>query len=166
MVFEKIFIASDHGGFNLKRCLTEKSGLEMTDLGTRSADPCDYPVFVRKLADAAAKTKNSCGVLICRTGVGMTIAANRYAHIRAALCYNEKIVELSRRHNDANVAVFGGDSITPETALNYLEIFLNTEFEGGRHAGRLKMINDIVFSDPDSETENARNDLVFGVSRR
>jgi ribose 5-phosphate isomerase B len=144
MPFEKIFIASDHAGFEMKRRLIEESGLEMIDLGPGNSESCDYPIFARKLTGRMAETGNAFGVLVCHTGIGMTIAANRCRHIRAALCSDEKTAGLARRHNDANVAVFGAGSISPETALDCLRIFLATEFEGGRHARRLQLIDDNV----------------------
>jgi ribose 5-phosphate isomerase B len=137
----KIFIASDHAGLEMKKRLIAESGLDFIDLGTNSAESCDYPIFANKLCDEVLKTENGRGVLICSAGVGMSIAANRRMGIRAALCFDEKIAEFSRRHNDANVIVFGSSVTSVETALNYLKIFLKTGFDGGRHERRLKLID-------------------------
>jgi ribose 5-phosphate isomerase B len=137
----KIFIASDHAGFAMKQYLLEYSGFKMIDLGTDSPESCDYPVFAKKLSDEILNVENGYGVLICNTGIGMTIAANRRRGIRAALCFNEKMAELSRRHNDANIIVFGSGIITNETALNCLRLFFNAEFEAGRHRRRLDLLD-------------------------
>ncbi len=131
-----IFIASDHAGFELKEYL--KTQLNLLDLGTHSSESCDYPVFAKKLA---IKLKNDDkGILICGTGIGMSIAANRFKNIRAALCFNEEMATLARQHNDANVLVLGARIISPETAKNCVEKFLSTDFEGGRHRRRLALI--------------------------
>jgi ribose 5-phosphate isomerase B len=150
----KVFIASDHAGFKLKQYLIEKSSFALLDLGTNSNESCDYPIFANKLLDNVLKSdldntlkhednyENNYGVLICSTGIGMTIAANRRIGIRAALCFNEKMAELSRRHNNSNVIVFGESIINAETALNCLSIFLKTNFEKEeRHIRRLKLID-------------------------
>jgi ribose 5-phosphate isomerase B len=136
----KIFIASDHAGYDMKQYLIENSGWDITDLGTNTRDACDYPIFAHKLCNSVLTTRNCCGTLICSTGIGMAITANRHRQIRAALCFNEKMVELSRRHNDSNVIVLGAAIITNEMALNCLRVFLETKFEGGRHARRLRLI--------------------------
>ena len=131
-----IFIASDHAGFELKEYL--KTQFNLLDLGTHSSESCDYPVFAKKLA---IRLKNDDkGILICGTGIGMSIAANRFENIRAALCFNEEMAALARRHNDANVLVLGARIISPETAKNCVEKFLSTNFEGGRHQRRLELI--------------------------
>jgi ribose 5-phosphate isomerase B len=136
----KIFIASDHAGFAMKQHILECSGLEMIDLGTDSSEACDYPIFAQKLSNRMLATEESRGILICGTGIGMAIAANRHEGIRAALCFNEKMAELSRRHNDANVIVFGAGVISNNTALNCLKLFFDTGFEFGRHLRRLNLL--------------------------
>ncbi|MDR2157743.1 MAG: ribose 5-phosphate isomerase B [Holosporaceae bacterium] len=136
----KIFIASDHAGFAMKQDLLKYSGLKMIDLGTNGIESCDYPIFAQKLSRNVLNTKGSRGILICNTGIGMTIAANRYKGIRAALCLNEKMTELSRRHNNANVIVFGSGIIDAETALSCLQLFFNSKFESGRHRRRLNLL--------------------------
>jgi ribose 5-phosphate isomerase B len=136
----KIFIASDHAGFELKKYLLEKSKVNMIDMGTHNTESCDYPIFANKLCYSVEEEEWSRGILICSTGVGMSIAANRWSQIRAALCFNESMAKLCRRHNDANVLVLGAGVISAETALNCFRIFLETEFEGGRHKRRLELI--------------------------
>jgi ribose 5-phosphate isomerase B len=133
----KMFIAADHAGFALKQHLLAYSGVKMTDLGTHSLESCDYPLFAQKLVNEVLNSPESHGVLICYTGIGMAMAANRYRGIRAALCFNEKMAELARRHNDANVLVLGSSVVDNETALRCLRLFFEATFEGGRHLRRL-----------------------------
>ena len=137
----KVFIASDHAGYDLKQHIIVASGVDMIDLGTSNREACDYPIFAHRLCDSVLMTKNSRGILICSTGNGMAITANRYRQIRAALCYDEKMTELSRRHNDANVIVFGAIIMSMGQALNCLRVFLETKFEGERHERRLQLID-------------------------
>jgi ribose 5-phosphate isomerase B len=125
----------------MKERLLEKFEADIENLGTDSKESCDYPIFANMLCDRVLETENSRGVLVCGSGIGMSIAANRRDKIRAALCFNEKMAEFSRRHNDANVIVFGANVISNKTAVNCLRIFMETEFEGGRHERRLKMIS-------------------------
>ncbi|MCM8765751.1 MAG: ribose 5-phosphate isomerase B, partial [Candidatus Omnitrophica bacterium] len=110
------------------------------DLGTFSRERCDYPKFGYKVARAVATGKFERGVLVCATGIGQSIVANRIPGIRAALCYNIQSARLSRQHNDANILIFGAKFIKKETAKRALEIWLKTEFEGGRHLRRLEQI--------------------------
>lgn len=133
-----IFIASDHAGFELKEYL--KNHFDLSDLGTHKSSSCDYPVFAKKLCTQIEK--NDKGILICGTGIGMSIAANRFKNIRAALCFNEEMAILSRQHNDANVLVLGARIILAETARGCVENFLSTDFEGGRHQRRLNLVDD------------------------
>ena len=132
-----IFIASDHAGFELKEYL--KNHFDLSDLGTYENSSCDYPVFAKKLC--SQMKENDKGILICGTGIGMSIAANRFKNIRAALCFNEEMAALARQHNDANVLVLGARIISAETARNCVEKFLSTDFEGGRHWRRVELIN-------------------------
>ena len=134
-----IFIASDHAGFELKEYL--KNHFDLLDLGTNNNTSCDYPVFAKKLCNQIKE--NDRGILICGTGIGMSIAANRFKNIRAALCFNGEMAVLSRQHNDANVLVLGARIISAETAHNCVEKFLSTNFEGGRHQRRLELINNL-----------------------
>ncbi len=135
----KIFIASDHAGFLLKEIL--KQHFKLVDLGCNSKDSCDYPIFAHKLAESIKN--NDRGILICGTGIGMSITANKHKNIRAALCNDIQTAELSRKHNNANVIVLGARIISTEMAINCIKIFLNTAFEGGRHLHRLNLINNI-----------------------
>ncbi len=136
-----IFIASDHAGFELKQYLIETLKEDIRDLGTYSAESCDYPVYAHKLTEAVLNNANSVGILICGSGVGMSITANRKKGIRAALCANEEIATLSRQHNDANVLVLGARFISKEDALKCVRTFLQTPFEGGRHQRRVELID-------------------------
>jgi len=137
----QIFIASDHAGFELKQYLIETLKEDLQDLGTYSAESCDYPIFANKLTEEVLRTPDSVGILICGSGVGMSIAANRKKGIRAALCSNEAIAELSRKHNNANVLVLGARFISKECAVNCVRKFLQTQFEDGRHARRIELID-------------------------
>ena len=131
-----IFIASDHAGFKLKDYL--KKYFDLSDLGTYDEESCDYPVFAKKLVDQMKEGDK--GILICGTGIGMSIVVNRYKNIRAALCFNEELTVLARQHNNANVLVLGARIISTEIAKTCVEKFLSTDFEGGRHQRRLKLI--------------------------
>ncbi len=139
-----ISIGSDHAGYELKNSLVQY--LQTTknivrDVGTYSADSCDYPDFSRKVCEQILDNSAEVGVLICGTGIGMSISANRNAGIRAALCTNELMVQKSRLHNDANILVLGAKNTDVKTAIKFLQIFINEKFEGGRHAGRLNKIS-------------------------
>jgi ribose 5-phosphate isomerase B len=137
---EKIAIASDHGGFELKALLKqelEKLGFTPLDLGTDSAASVDYPDFGNKLAASLKAGEARRGVLICGSGIGISIAANRHAHIRAALCHDGLSARLSRQHNDANVLCLGARLIGADVARDCLAVFLGTDFEGGRHQNRV-----------------------------
>ena len=144
MPTETIAIACDHGGFDLKTLLIsdlESAGYEVLDLGTNSDDSVDYPEFGFALANAINEDKASRGVLICGSGIGVSIAANRYPNIRAALIHDALGARLCRQHNNANVLCFGGRLIGPDVARDCLDIFLKTEFEGGRHARRVEKLS-------------------------
>jgi ribose 5-phosphate isomerase B len=139
-----IAVASDHAGFDLKEILKrdlQGAGHEVLDLGTSSTQSVDYPDYGRALADAVASGKASRGVLVCGTGIGISIAANRNPNIRAAVVHDVTSARLSRLHNDANVVAFGQRLIGSETAREALKVFLDTEFEGGRHAGRVAKLS-------------------------
>ncbi len=136
---KKIYIASDHAGFNLKqRVISKFKGL--IDLGTNKEDSVDYPDFAKKLSKKVSLNKNSFGILICGSGTGMAIAANRRKNVRAAMCYSAKNTQLSRLHNNANIITLGERLIDKKTAFKLIKIFLNTKFEGGRHLKRVKKI--------------------------
>lgn len=141
----KIAIAADHGGFELKEELKEalkkKGGIEVVDLGAFNAESVDYPDFGAALARRVASGEFERGILICGSGIGISIAANKIKGIRAALCHNAYTAEMARKHNDANIIAMGGRIVDKATAIQMTEIFLNTEFEGGRHARRVEKIS-------------------------
>ena len=139
-----IAVASDHAGFDLKEILKrdlQEAGLEVLDLGTNSTQSVDYPDFGMAMADAVASGKAARGVLVCGTGIGISMAANRNPKVRAALVHDVTSARLSRLHNDANVVAFGQRLIGTETAREALKVFLGTEFEGGRHANRVAKLS-------------------------
>ena len=139
-----IAIGSDHAGFSLKEevksRLTEK-GYTVTDFGTHSADSVDYPDFAHPVAEAVEKNKAERGILICGSGNGVCITANKHAGVRAALCWNEELAALARQHNDANVLCIPSRFITSETAFAMVNTFISTSFEGGRHQKRVEKIS-------------------------
>jgi len=138
----KIAFGCDHGGLELKNYLMEelaKDGHEITDEGTYSKESCDYPVFAHKVARAVTSGEADRGVLVCTTGIGMSIAANKIKGARAALIHELHGAEFCRRHNDANIICFGQKAVDKETALECARVFLSTEFEGGRHERRVNL---------------------------
>lgn len=140
MPTETIVIAADHAGVELKNILKEELealGFEVLDLGTQGSDAVDYPDMADALAEAMSGGEVGRGVLICGSGMGMSIAANRHRHIRAALCFDPASARLARRHNDANVLALGARLIGVETAKDCLRAFVSTKFEGGRHQRRV-----------------------------
>ncbi|MCM8778246.1 MAG: ribose 5-phosphate isomerase B [Candidatus Omnitrophica bacterium] len=139
----KIALGSDHAGFKLKEALKNfllGKGYRVKDFGTFSQERCDYPDFGYKVAKAVASGKFERGILICATGIGQSIVANRFPGVRAALCYNLKSAKLSREHNDANVITLGARFMNEEKAKRAILLWLNTEFQGGRHLRRIKKI--------------------------
>jgi ribose 5-phosphate isomerase B len=140
MPAETIAIAADHAGFDLKSVLVEelrKAGHGVIDLGTNSTDSVDYPDFADAVAQAIKAGQAARGVLVCGTGIGISIAANRHKGVRAALCRDSTDARLAREHNDANVLVLGGRTTGIETARDCLKSFLSTPFAGGRHQRRV-----------------------------
>lgn len=140
MTTETIALASDHGGVELKTFIAQQlkaKGFAVLDLGTDGAESVDYPDFAVAIAEALKQGKATRGILMCGSGIGISIAANRFSHVRAALVHDAFGARMSRLHNDANVLVLGGRTIGPEIAKDCLDIFLSTEFEGGRHARRV-----------------------------
>lgn len=136
-------IASDHAGFELKTKVVDflqNNNFRVLDLGTHSKESVDYPDYAKKLTDEIIEETIAFGILICDTGIGMSMAANRNSEIRAALCTNEFMAERARLHNDANVLVLGSKISDEETAVKITQKFLKTSFEGGRHSNRLKKI--------------------------
>jgi RpiB/LacA/LacB family sugar-phosphate isomerase len=139
----RILIASDHAGFLLKQLLAEHAranGHEVEDLGPSTEDSVDYPDFAHRLARRLAAGEADRGVLLCGTGIGMSMAANRHPGVRAALCHDAFTAEAARRHNDANLLCLGGRTTGPGVAVQILDIFLATAAEGGRHARRVAKI--------------------------
>ena len=139
----KIAIGSDHGGFNLKGTIIkhlEAQGHEVQDFGTYSTESCDYPVYAKAVANSVAKGENEKGILVCGSGIGVSIVANKVKGVRAALCHESHSAMLSRLHNDANVLCLG-ERITGESlALNIVNVWLKSEYEGGRHQKRIDMM--------------------------
>lgn len=135
----KIAIASDHAGYEFKENLKSHftDDIEWLDLGTDSLESVDYPDYAGKMAEAVSAGEVETGILICGTGIGISIAANRHRGVRAALCLNATMARLSRQHNNANVLALGARIIGMEIALDCVRTFLNTEFEGGRHERRV-----------------------------
>jgi len=142
----KIAVGCDHAGVELKReilALLKKAGAETLDFGANDETSVDYPDFGAKVAAAVSKGELARGVLICGTGLGMCIVANKFKGVRAALCHDVYTAEMSRRHNDANILVMGGRVIGKALAAEILDVWLKTPYEGGRHDRRLKKITDI-----------------------
>jgi len=140
---KKIFISSDHAGFKLKEAIKKyllSKKLPFQDLGPNNNDRVDYPDFAHKVAKKVKTSKNNVGILVCGSGMGMNIAANRHKNIRAAQCFNLKSTKLSRLHNDANIITLGSRLLTKKNALSCISVFLNTKFEGGRHSKRIRKI--------------------------
>ena len=143
---KKIAIASDHGGFDLKESVIgslRDKGCEIDDLGPSSGDSVDYPDYGIKLAQAIVEKKVERGIVICGTGVGMSIVVNRFPGIRGTLCSDTYTAKMCREHNDSNILIMGGRVISKDLALEIVMIWLKTEFEGGRHQRRLDKINEI-----------------------
>jgi len=143
-VKEKILIASDHAGFELKerleRALGER-GFDVQDLGTDSPDSTDYADYAHPLAERVSSGEVKRGVLLCGTGLGMSFAANRHAGVRAAVAWNPEVAKLARSHNDSNVLVLPARFLSPEQGIAILDAWLDTPFEGGRHARRVDKID-------------------------
>lgn len=142
-----IALASDHAGFPLKshvKGYLQSTHRNFVDFGPDNAKSVDYPDFGVKAAGAVYKRQAERGILICGSGLGMSILANRLPGVRAALCYTVELAKLARRHNDANVLVLGGRIVSPEDANNIIEAWLTTKFEGGRHLRRIKKIETVT----------------------
>ena len=140
---KKVFLASDHAGFKLKEEIKKfliKKRRKVFDLGTKNSQSVDYPDYAHLLSRKMRNGKNQFGILICGSGTGMSMAANKHKNIRAALCYDAKSTKLSRLHNNANVMTIGSRLIKKKVALKCVDTFLNTNFDGGRHARRVKKI--------------------------
>ena len=140
---EEVILASDHAGFRLKEEIKKfliKKRKKVLDLGTKNTSSVDYPDYAHLLSKKMKKSRNQFGILICGSGIGMCMAANKHKNIRAALCYNIKSAKLSRQHNNANVMAIGSKLIKKKVALKCVSTFLKTNFDGGRHLRRIKKI--------------------------
>jgi len=142
MRLNKIFISSDHAGFNLKKSIIQKFSQKqkIIDLGPSSVKSVDYPDYAHKLSKKVSSNSRNLGILVCGSGTGMAISANKNKKIRAALCYSVKNTKLSRLHNNANIITLGARLINKNKAFNLIKVFLSTKFEGGRHLRRIKKI--------------------------
>ena len=138
---EKIFIASDHAGFDLKKQILNTVKENLIDLGANTEESVDYPDYAKKLVSKIRTTENSKGILICGSGIGMSIAANRDRNIRAGIAFEPEIAKLMREHNDANVLVLPGKFMNIQDVLKCIENFLTTSFAGGRHQNRVKKLS-------------------------
>ena len=139
-----IAIASDHGGYHLKehiKAYLAAKGITCEDFGTDSTESCDYPVFGRAAAEAVASGQCEKGIVICTTGIGISITANKVKGIRCALCADSLSAEMTRRHNDANMLAMGAGMVGPNLAERIVDVFLSTQFEGGRHQRRVDLIS-------------------------
>lgn len=143
----KIALGADHAGYVLKETLKkhlEKKGIAFKDYGSFKEDSCDYPEYAFKVGQAVSSQEADLGILICGTGIGMSITANKMKGIRAALVNDIKVAQMSRLHNDANVLCLGGRTTEEKDALEILDVWLNTSFEGGRHQNRLNLISQLT----------------------
>ena len=143
MKTKKIILASDHAGFELKEAIKRfliKKKMKVLDLGTKNTNSVDYPDFAHILSKKMKKDDNKLGILVCGSGIGMNMAANKHKNIRAALCYDVKSTKLSRQHNDANVMTIGSRLTKKNVALKCVNVFIKTSFKGGRHLRRVKKI--------------------------
>jgi ribose 5-phosphate isomerase B len=143
----KIAIGADHAGYMLKeqvKAFLKSKDIDFKDYGTFKIESCDYPEYAYKVGQAIVNGEADLGILICGTGIGMSITANKIKGIRAALVHDEQTAKLSRQHNDANVLCMGGRILEEEAALKIVDVWLNTSFEGGRHEKRLKLINQLT----------------------
>lgn len=141
---ERIYIGADHAGFALKQKLVaelQRLGYEPVDVGPKALDPLDdFPDFAKPVAEAVSKGKAPRGVLTCGSGLGMSYTANRFPHVRAAVAWNPEVAELARKHNDANILVLPARFVSEEEGMDILHKWLDTDFEGGRHARRVEKI--------------------------
>lgn len=140
----KFVVASDHAGVDMKDFIADflkNKNFDVVDLGTNGTTSVDYPVYADKLANYILSNNDVLGILVCGTGVGISIRANRYKGIRAAILYSDEVAEMVKKHNNANVMVFGGRTMSKEDITRRIDIFLNTEYEGGRHQRRIDMLD-------------------------
>lgn len=141
-----IAVASDHGGFELKNRVREhlkERGIKVVDLGTDSEESVDYPAYGKACAEAVASGKADLGVVCCGTGIGISIAANKVKGIRCGLCTSVEMAELTKKHNNANMIALGGRTTDPDLAIQIVDRWLDTDFEGGRHQRRVDMLDEM-----------------------
>lgn len=139
-----LYIASDHGGYNLKQTIKEclnNQGIEFMDLGVDSPDSVDYPDYAAKVAEKVGQDSGHEGILVCGTGIGMSITANKFPGVRAALVHDEFTARMAREHNNANVLALGGRVIEPDLACKMVKIWISSTYQGGRHQNRLDKIH-------------------------
>lgn len=142
----KVYIGADHRGIEFKaniRTIVSELGYSVEDVGTNSTESCDYPVIAQKVARGVLAEEGNRGILVCMSGIGQSIAANKVDGILAALCYNTEAARLSRQHNNANVLVLSAKFVDPDELPELLRVWLTTAFEGGRHARRVELIHEI-----------------------
>ena len=142
----KISLGCDHGAYALKehiKAYLSGKGHEVVDCGTHSLDSCDYPIFAKAAAEKVAKGECEYGIVLCTTGIGISMAANKVRGIRCALCGDSFVAEMTRRHNNANMLALGAGVVGPNLAERIVDVFLSTEFEGGRHERRVNLVMDI-----------------------
>lgn len=140
-----IYIGCDHGGVEVKNEIVkhlEEKNVSCVDVGTNSLNSVDYPDFAKKVCEKVLRNPKNVGILICKTGVGMSISANKFKGIRAALCKDATVAKLCRQHNNANVLCLGARNLSPQKAIKMVDVFLKTEFSGGRHQVRVDKIED------------------------
>ncbi len=140
----KIAVASDHAGFEMKDFIAKsllQKGFDVFDLGTSDCSSVDYPTYADKMAAHILARKADLGILVCGTGIGISIRANRHKGIRAALLYSDEVAQMAKQHNNANVIVFGGRTMDKHDVLRRIDIFLDTQFEGGRHQRRIDLLD-------------------------
>tara|TARA_B100000700_G_C14920631_1_gene796881 strand:- start:461 stop:904 length:444 start_codon:yes stop_codon:yes gene_type:complete len=142
-LFKKVSLGSDHAGFNLKERIKKflvKKKIKVIDLGPKNNNSVDYPDYAKKVARNVSSRKGNIGILVCGSGTGMAMSANKFKKIRSAVCYNKASTRLSRSHNDANIMALGARLTKNSDAIKLVNVFLNTKFEGGRHLRRVKKI--------------------------
>ena len=147
MSVKKIVVGCDHAAYDLKLRVVEHlkgRGFDVTDVGTNSTESCDYPIFADALCKKIQNGECERGILICGTGIGMSIAANKHAGIRAACCSDVYSARLTREHNDANVLCFGARVVGEGTAIDLVDVFVDTEYMGGKHARRVAMLDELI----------------------
>jgi ribose 5-phosphate isomerase B len=147
MQFSSVALASDHAGYVLKAAIKnwlEEEGIAYTDFGTFTPESTDYPDYAVKAAKSVANGEHDCGIVICGSGIGVSITANKVRGIRAALCWDVELGKLARQHNNANILALPGRFVSEEKAIEIVESFLTTEFEGGRHERRVRKIHDLT----------------------